>query len=421
MYYLTNANFIHIQAFFGGQPVLVIALVLVLIYVPRHRVRTAKSVRDRLRELDWIGYALHASSVLLFSVACASSGPAWESSSSSAGGAWALLGAVLVAYAAQQGLALGVAHHPQRRILPCALLRDRTAALTAVCTACAAAATALVVYYTPIYFVLMRIHTRVDATSRLVPFLCAFVASALLVSGGGLLAYVRAYKLLFMLAAAALAVGSGLLHALTPETPDAAIRFYEALIGAGVGALWNLALPVCAVTLTSSASSSSSSSSSSVSPASAASPKARAQRLDQAALHALAQAGGMAAGRAAAAVLFHGAGSRLLREALADAAYSDADVRELLAGIKDSAILAESNPDTVVLVFEVVARATARCFSVLVAASVACFGAACCLRPDEIDFAASTAGPGTRPGGAAGAGPDAASPSRRRDRSEPPE
>ena len=82
------------------------------------------------------------------------------------------------------------------------------------------------------------------------------------------------------------------------------------------------------------------------------SPKTRALRLDQAALHALAQAGGMAAGRAAAAVLFHGAGSRLLRSALADAAYSDADVRELLAGIKDSAILAESNPDTVVLVFE---------------------------------------------------------------------
>ena len=379
-----------------------LTLVLVLLYVPRHRVRTAKSVRDRLRELDWIGYALHASTVLLFSVACASSGPAWESSSSSAGGVWALLGAAVVAYTAQQGLSLGVAHNPQRRILPCALLRDRTAALTAVCTGCAAAAVALVVYYTPIYFVLMRIHTRVDATSRLVPFLCAFVASALLVSGGGLLAYVRAYKLLFMLAAAALAVGSGLLHALTPETPDAAIRAYEALIGAGVGALWNLALPVCAVTLSSSSSPSS--------------PKARALRLDQAALHALAQAGGMAAGRAAAAVLFHGAGSRLLRSALADAAYSDADVRELLAGIKDSAILAESNPDTVVLVFEVVARATARCFSVLVAASVACFGAACCLRPEELDFAAGGTGPAT---GAAAAG--TAGPRRSRDRSEPPE
>lgn len=406
----------HFQAFFGGQPVLVLTLVLILVYVPRHRVRTTKSVRDRLKELDWIGYTLHASTVILFSVACAASGPAWESSEAPTGGAWALFGAVLLVYTIQQFLGLGTGAQ-RRTILPCALLRDRTALLTAVCTACAGAATALVVYYTPIYFVLMRIHTRVDATSRLVPFLCAFVASALLVSGGGLLAYVRAYKLLFMFAAAALAVGSGLLHALTPETSDSSIRAYEALIGAGVGALWNLASPVCAVVLTTS-----SSSSSSMSSASASSQRTRAL-LDQAALHALAQVGGIAAGRAAAAVLFHGAGSRLLRTALADAAYSDADVRELLAGIKDSAILAESNPDTVAVVFEIVARATARCFSVLVAASVACFAAACCLRPDEIDFSApALAVPGTgASAGVANGAPSSSAGGRGADRSEPPE
>ncbi|RYP79249.1 hypothetical protein DL769_003072 [Monosporascus sp. CRB-8-3] len=288
---------------------------------------TKKSALIRFRELDWLGNWLHVGTFVLFTVAC------------------------------QQVFNLGTAN--EGRILPWSLLRRRTVFLTWISTFCAAGACSLVLYYTPIYFVLMRVHSRLDATSRLIPFICAFVLSTLLT--GGLIGYIRAYRLAFMVGAALLAVGSGLLHGITPDTTDRAIRAYKAFIGAGIGTIWHLATPVCALIL----------------PAE--------KHLDQAALQSIAQFGGIAAARSAAAVIYHNIGARLLKEAVAGAAYSDEDIRELLSGIR-SPILTETNPDTVVLVFEIIVEATARCFSLLVIAGVVCFVAACCMKAEELDF-----------------------------------
>lgn len=339
--------------------------------------RTKKPILARLKELDWIGHSLHMSTLLLFTLACISSGPSWEWNTTSARGTWMLFAGMLLAYIVQQSFSLGVAR--ERRIMPCSLLRDRTVFLTWICTMCAGAACGLVVYYTPIYFVLMRIHSRLDATSRLIPFMCTFIISALL--SGGLLGYLRAYRLVFMVGAALLAVGSGLLHGITPDTDDHAIKVYEAFIGAGAGVLWHLAAPVCAIAL------------------------APERHLDQSSLQSMAQFGGIAVARNVAAVLYHGVGSRLLKDAVADAAYSDEDVRELLSGIR-SAIMTETNPDTLVLVFEIIVEATARCFSVLVIAGIVSFVAACCLRTDEPDFwnPKTLPGGGGRRGRAASAG-----------------
>ncbi len=325
---------------------------------------------------------------VLFTLACLSSGPSWEWNSVHPSGAWMLFGGVFFTYIIQQSFSIGAAR--ERRIIPCSLLRDRTVLLTWVCTACAAAACGLIPHYTPIYFSMMRIHGQLDATSRLVPFLCAFVASALL--SGALLGHIRAYRAVFMAGAALLAVGSGLLHGVTPDTVDDSITSYEALAGAGAGTLWHLATAVC------------------VCAAGLPLPPDR-HAIDQAALQGLAQLGGLAAARSAAAVLYHGAGSRLFREAAAAAAltvvahtnataitnnnnnntavfYSDQDVvRELLSGVRPAAVLAaETNPDTVVLVFEIVVAATVHCLTLLVIAAAAAFVAACCLGSDEPDF-----------------------------------
>ncbi|KAK7756092.1 hypothetical protein SLS62_002035 [Diatrype stigma] len=330
----------------------------------------------RLKELDWIGYSLHTSTLLLFTLACIASGPSWEWNSRSTRNTWLLFACMLLAYIAQQALSFGTSRD-RRLLLPWFTLllprrggNRRTVFLAGVCTACAGAAVGLVVYYTPIYFVLMRVHSTLDATSRLLPFLAAFLAAALL--SGALLARLRAYRLVFMVGAACLAVGSGLLHAITPDTDERAIKAYEAFVGAGAGVLWHLAAPVlCALQHQQQQ------------------PEPEPERhllLDHATLQSAAQLGGLAAARAIAAVLYHGVGGRLLRAAIADAAYSDADVRELLLGIRASAIMTETNPDTLVLVYEIVVQATARCFSVLVVAGVAAFVAACCLRGDEPDF-----------------------------------
>ncbi|RYP67764.1 hypothetical protein DL770_008545 [Monosporascus sp. CRB-9-2] len=344
-------------AFYILLPLLSIALILFVIILPRHRVQTIKPAFTRFRELDWLGNWLHVGTFVLFTVACVSSGPSWEWNSHSAVGTWVVFAIMFLTYTGQQALNLGVAN--EGRIFPWSLLRSRTVFLTWICTFCAAGACSLVLYYTPIYFVLMRVHSRLDATSRLIPFICAFVVSTLLT--GGLIGYIRAYRLAFMVGGALLAVGSGLLHGITPDTTDSAIRVYEVFIGAGIGTIWHLATPVCALIL----------------------PAER--HLDQAALQSIAQFGGIVAARSAAAVIYHDIGARLLKEAVADAAYSDEDIRELLSGIR-STILTETNPDTVVLVFEIIVEATARCFSVLVIAGIVCFVAACCMKTEELDF-----------------------------------
>ncbi|KAI0472731.1 major facilitator superfamily domain-containing protein [Xylariaceae sp. FL0804] len=385
-----------------------------------------------------------SSSFLSSSSSSSSSGPA------AAAALWAVVaGLVAAAYAAQQALSLGAT--PARRIFPFLTTKtpltprtQRLVALAALCTFAGGLALGAVLYCVPPYFAFTTttsttISTTTTTTTttngttpssspyssplasgaRLLPFTAALLTALLLVSAAPLLlvaplrrrrrrraasaaVHHHHHQFLFAAGGVLLLVGGGVLRVLIPPLPthhpSAAARIMmgaETLVGAGVGLVWQLAVPVCAAALRRRAHAS-------ASVLTATPPAAPANdndddddhdggqddqdqlRLDASALVNLAQMSGAALGPAvAAAAYYRGVGPRVVRAAVSAAGYdsdlSDAAVRQLLLAGAAWPVLGDLQAPLLVLL-DAAGRALVACLSpVVLAAGALCLVAACCL------------------------------------------
>ena len=66
---------------------------------------------------------------------------------------------------------------------------------------------------------------------------------------GGLLPAVRYYMPIYVLGAALMLVASGLMHTVAFDTAEAKVMGFEALLGAGLGLMWQAMLPISSVVL----------------------------------------------------------------------------------------------------------------------------------------------------------------------------
>ncbi|CAJ2502509.1 Uu.00g099030.m01.CDS01 [Anthostomella pinea] len=344
-------------AFYFALPLCAIGLVLLIISFPKYRVPTTKSV-TQFREIDWIGNFLHMGTFLLFGSASLFSGGNWPWNSGSAIAIWIVFSVVAIAYVVQQTFSIGTA--PERRIFPCYLMGNRTVLLTFICTGCAAMVYGVTLYYTPIFYAFTHNRGPLEAAVRLLPFISVFIV--MIFVAGGLLPVVRVYMPFYVAGAVFILVGGGLFHTIKPSTSESAVMGFSALIGGGVGIIWQLAIPLCSVVL-----------------------QEPEERLDQAALHNMAQLGGTAIALSIAGAVYQNVGLQLLKDAVGFMGFSDHEIRELLAGVY-SPILAGGNPAVLALVVDAVTETIVRCFYLLIAAGAVCFVAACCLRIEALRF-----------------------------------
>ncbi|KAJ9144540.1 Major facilitator superfamily transporter [Pleurostoma richardsiae] len=344
-------------AIYINLPVLAPIIALTIISIPSIHVAPGLPVTTALLSIDWLGFLLHSAGFILICSALIYSGPTWAWSSSSSIIAWVFVGVIYAAYALQQGLCLLTTR--DRRIFPADLFRRRTVALINVATSMGAAAYGVTLYYTPIFFAFTRGFSPVGAAVRLLPYICTFVAFVVLTAG--LVPVVRRAPPFYVAGGALIAVGAGLQTRLEPSTREGAVMGHDALIGAGVGCLWQTGVGVMTPTI----------------------PPAR--RMDAVGLFIVMQLGGVALMLSVAGAVFENVGYTFLRDAIGGFGYSEQDIRQALAGV-DSKIWTDGSSEVVMLAVGAVTRVIARLHYLVLAAGLLTVACGCAMSWEKIDF-----------------------------------
>lgn len=219
----------------------------------------------------------------------------------------------------------------------------------------------MMMQYTPIYFAFTRGTGALASAVRLLPFTGVFVFVMFFV--GGLLPRVRYYSPFYLAGAILMLVGAGCQQTITAQRSEGYVMGLEALVGAGIGTLWQIGVPVSSVVLP------------------------PHQRLDAVAVFNMAQLGGVAVSLSIAGSIYQNVGFNLVKDAVGGLRgnYSDADIRLLLGGAQSS-ILSAAHPEVVPRAIEAVTTTILDCFYLSVAAGALCFIAACCMKFEALNF-----------------------------------
>ncbi|KAK0634569.1 major facilitator superfamily domain-containing protein [Bombardia bombarda] len=335
-----------------------------LLFIPSLSLAPATTpLLARLSTFDYAGALLHIASLSLLSITLLFSGSIWPWSSAPTIALWILTTLVLLAYLTQQSLSLLTT--PHNRIMPVHLLTHRTAALTAVGTAASATTYAVTMYYSPLFFAFARGHSPLGAAVRLLPFICVLIV--FIVLSGGLLPAARYYAPYYLAAGALYVVGGALLAtAVGTDTDEARVMGFAAILGAATGLTWQTALGVTGVVL-----------------------PGVEDRFDAAALQSMAQLVPVVVSLSIAGCVYQNLGFSVLKEAVGPLGFGDGEIREALAGVA-SRVLRDAGDDgrVVRLAVEGLTRVITSLFWIVVAMGVVCFGAACGMRWEALDFKA---------------------------------
>ncbi|KAI0842703.1 MFS general substrate transporter [Hypoxylon sp. FL0890] len=346
-------------AFYLVIPLCVVSLVLQALFCPRYRMPTDKSVWENIKEVDWVGNILHMGVCLLFPISCTFLGQAQTWGNNSAIITWVMFTVVMIAYVLQQAYNIGTT--PATRLLAqCSILENRTVLLTWICSICGAASYGAMLNYLPIYFAFNRGLIPLSTAVRLLPFICVFVFTMIL--SGGLLPFVRFYKPLFLAGSVLLLIGGGLLQALSTDTHESVVMGFEAVVAAGLGIIWPLAVPVCSTFLL-----------------------GTENRLNLALVSNIALLGGIAVALSISGMVYQSTAFQSLKDSLGDRGFSDLDIRELLAGVY-SPVLANGDAEVLRATRDAITEAIKDCFTILLASGGLSLLAACSMKWEALDF-----------------------------------
>ncbi|KAI1362697.1 major facilitator superfamily domain-containing protein [Xylaria arbuscula] len=345
-------------AFYLALPIVAIAFLLSVFALPSYSASTEKSVSKHFKEIDWIGHILHSATFISLSLATVFSGSSWPWGSVQQLTIWVVFVTTAVAYIVQQTFCMGV--RPERRIIPVYLFNKRIVLLTFLCTLGAGVTYGVALYYTPLFYVFTREIQPLEAGLRLLCLTALFIVAIFL--SHGLLGYTRYYMPFFVLGSALVLAGGITHHSITNHTPLAAIMAFSAILGAGVGILWNLAIPVCSAVL-----------------------ETEEERLDQATLHSLAQLGGTAVALSISASVYWNIGLKLVKGAAGFAGFKDIDILGLLSGA-ESTMLDGFNADIKELVIDAIVETIARLYYIVIAGASIALLASLFLKWEPLEF-----------------------------------
>ncbi|KAI0912118.1 major facilitator superfamily domain-containing protein [Ustulina deusta] len=345
-------------SFYFSLPLVVIALLLSIFALPSYSASTEKSVSKHFKEIDWVGHILHAATFTSFSLATVFSGSAWPWGSVPQLAIWVIFVTVAAAYVVQQTFSIGV--KPERRIIPVYLLKRRVVFLTFLCTFGAALTYGVGLYYTPLFYIFTREIQPLEAGLRLLCLTALFIVAILI--SHGLLRYARFYMPFFVFGGALLLVGGITHRTVTNNTPLSAVMAFSAILGAGVGVVWNLAIPVCSAVL-----------------------ETEEERLDQATLHSIAQLGGTALALSISASVYWNVGLRLVKDAAGFTGFKDSEILVLLSGA-ESTMLDSFSSDVKRLVIEAIVETISRLYYIVIGGAAVCLVASLFLKIEPLQF-----------------------------------
>ncbi|KAI0432730.1 MFS general substrate transporter [Xylaria sp. FL1042] len=267
------------------------------------------SIRERLADIDIVGFVLGSGVWTSFLLALTMAGGQWPWNDGRTIATFVVFGVVLVLYGLQQYFALFTT--PAKRAFPTHLLGERTQVLLYIATSAFITGLFVSIFYIPLYFEFVQNDSSLTAAVRLLPFVA--VSATTSVVSGYFVGRVRVYLLLFLASALFLIVGGSLLVVhLNPHTQTSVIYGLTVVVAFGCGLSMQKSYSIAPLT---------------THPTNAGSALS---------LQNVAEIGGQVIALGISGQIFHSVATRNLSEALAGHGFSETDIMAVLAGAQSS-------------------------------------------------------------------------------------
>jgi MFS family permease len=215
-----------------------------LVYLPSLHPTTGKTILQRVKQLDFVGFVLCAAMWASFALAGTMAGGPWSWNDARTIVTWVVFALLLVTFVLQQWLCILTT--PAARSFPVHLLRCRTQGLLCVTTSANMAACFCIMYFTPLYFQFVHGDGALVAAVRLLPYVAFTVVTNILTSW--CLPRIQYYMVIYVVAGMLTTVGSGLfVHFLNPSTPEGVIYGLLVLLGIATGLTFSLGFAIATI------------------------------------------------------------------------------------------------------------------------------------------------------------------------------
>ncbi len=305
---------------------------------PKFNMQPAISGPEKLAHVDWVGAFLNAGTFCLFVVVLTFAGSTWSWDSAGPITLWVVFGVFLVSYALQSTFSISTT--PERRLFPVQFLKSRTMVLLYFTTAAAATGLAVTIYYIPLFFQFTKDDSAIQAAVRLLPFITLNIFFTMF--SGALLPVFGRYMPWYIPSGILMLVGGVLMFLITPTTSTSAIYGFEILIAVGGGLTQQIGYSIAAASV-------------------------RPHEVPAAiGFINVAQIGSLAIALSIAGSIFQNVGFSNLKAALAAYNFSDADIRNALAGTQ-STILTQGDGTVIGIAVASIASTISKLFALVIA------------------------------------------------------
>ena len=204
---------------------------ILLFCLPSFQPQPGTPLLTKLRELDWLGVVLNAALYATWVIALTFGGATWAWSDGRTIAVFVVFGAVLIAFMITQYFPILTT--PENRLFPIEFLKRRSLVLLYICTACAATALFIPIYYIPVYFQFVHGDNPLKAAVRLLPFIVIDVFFAM--TNGATMPLLGYYFPWFMASGVFMLLGGVLMYTVSATTSIGAIYGFTVLVAIGSG------------------------------------------------------------------------------------------------------------------------------------------------------------------------------------------
>ena len=199
--------------------------------VPNFDPRPGVSLKDRAREMDYVGAILTLGAFVSGVMAISFGGVQYAWNSGTIIGCFICSGILFILLGLQQVYTIFT--NTSRRIFPIEFFKSRTILILFAMTAAGGTAVFIPIYMMPIYFQYTRGDSALDAGVRLLPFI--FLMIFAVIGNGAILSAYGYYMPWYTLGGIFVIIGGSLMYTVGTETATATVYGYSILIGFGTG------------------------------------------------------------------------------------------------------------------------------------------------------------------------------------------
>ncbi|CAG8953680.1 hypothetical protein HYFRA_00006569 [Hymenoscyphus fraxineus] len=202
-----------------------------LFMLPSKDPRPGVSLKNRCKELDYLGGFLTIAAFVLGVMALSMGGVTWPWNDGKVIGMFVASGILFILLGFQQVYAILTT--PTRRIFPIEFFKSRTILILFAMTAAGGTAIFIPIYMIPIFFQFTRGDGALEAGVRLLPFIMLMIFAV--IANGAILSAWGYYMPWYLAGGIIVVIGGALMYTVDTETSIARVYGYTILIGFGDG------------------------------------------------------------------------------------------------------------------------------------------------------------------------------------------